>query len=278
VFITMKLSIKIAILDMYNGCANEGMRCIKLICEEFLIQNGIKENYVVFDVRKKNEIPKIEDFDIFISTGGPGNPLPEGNNWELKFSDFLDQIFEHNRTNKNKKFLFLICHSFQIASHHLKLGNLCKRRSTSFGVMPIHRTTDSKTEPFFSGLPEIFYALDSREYQIISPNWQKMNDSGAKVLCLEKIREDIPLERAIMSIRFSKEVFGTQFHPEVDAEGMLRYLKQEEKMIAVISEHGLEKYELMIDQLDDPDKIRLTESIIIPSFLNHAADQILKSN
>jgi len=100
---------------------------------------------------------------------------------------------------------------------------------------------------------------------------------GAKVLCLEKIREDIPLERAIMSIRFSKEVFGTQFHPEVGAEGMLRYLKQEKKMIAVISEHSLDIYELMIDQIDDPDKIKLTESIIIPSFLNHAAEQILKS-
>jgi hypothetical protein len=46
-------------------------------------------------------------------------------------------------------------------------------------------------------------------------------------------------------------------------------------MIAVISEHGSDKYEQMIDHLDDPDKIKLTESIIIPSFLNHAAEQIL---
>jgi hypothetical protein len=38
---------------MYNGCANEGMRYIKLICGEFLIQNGIKGNYLVFEVRKK---------------------------------------------------------------------------------------------------------------------------------------------------------------------------------------------------------------------------------
>jgi hypothetical protein len=95
------------------------------------------------------------------------------------------------------------------------------------------------------------------------------------VLCLEKIREYIPLERAIMAIRFSEEVFGTQFHPEADSEGMLSYFKQEEKMIAVISEHGSDKYEQMIDHLYDPDKIMLTESIIIPMFLNHAAEQIL---
>jgi GMP synthase-like glutamine amidotransferase len=171
--------------------------------------------------------------------------------------------------------MFLICHSFQVASNHLQLGYLCKRHSTSFGVMPIHRTSDGETEPFFNGLPDIFHAVDSRDYQIILPNWQKINNFGAKVLCLEKVREYVPLERAIMSIRFSEEVIGTQFHPEADAIGMLRYFKQEEKMIAVISEHGSDKYEQMIDHLDDPDKIKLTESIIIPSFLNHAAEQIL---
>jgi len=271
----MKENIKIAILDMYNGFTNEGMRCIKMICGEFLTQEGIKGNYDIFDVRKKNEIPKIEDYDIFISTGGPGNPLPEGHNWEDKYSIFLDQIFKHNRLNENKKFMFLICHSFQVVSNHLQLGYLCKRHSTSFGVMPIHRTSDGETEPFFNGLPDIFHAVDSRDYQIILPNWQKINNFGAKVLCLEKVREYVPLERAIMSIRFSEEVFGTQFHPEADAIGMLRYFKQEEKMIAVISEHGSDKYEQMIDHLDDPDKIKLTESIIIPSFLNHAAEQIL---
>ncbi|AFK05195.1 GMP synthase - glutamine amidotransferase domain-like protein [Emticicia oligotrophica DSM 17448] len=271
----MKENIKIAILDMYNGFNNEGMRCIKMICGQFLAQEGIKGKYDIFDVRKKNEIPEIEEYDIFISTGGPGNPLPEGHEWEAKFGNFIDQIFLHNQTQENKKYLFLICHSFQIACNHLHLGIVCKRRSTSFGVMPIHRTSDGENEPFFNGLPEIFYAVDSRDYQLIQPNWEKINQFGAKVLCLEKIRNYVPLERAIMAIRFSDEVFGTQFHPEADAEGMLRYFKQEEKMIAVVSEHGVEKYEEMIERLDDPDKIMLTESIVIPSFLNHAAEQIL---
>jgi hypothetical protein len=72
----MKEKIKIAILDMYNGFANEGMRCIKMICEEFLTQGGIKGNYDIFDVRKKNEIPKIEDYDIIEDTTLPFDKKP----------------------------------------------------------------------------------------------------------------------------------------------------------------------------------------------------------
>ena len=120
------------------------------------------------------------------------------------------------------------------------------------------------------------YAVDSRDYQLIQPNWQKINDFGAKVLCLEKIRPYVPLERAIMAIRFSDEVFGTQFHPEADSEGMMHNFKQEEKMLAVIKEYGSEKYEEMIDRLDDPDKIMLTEAVIIPTFLRKAAENILE--
>ncbi|MGB4930579.1 MAG: GMP synthase, partial [Chitinophagales bacterium] len=59
--------IKLAILDMYEGAANEGMRCIKAIAQS---QAGFVD-YKVFDVRAKGEIPD-KSYDIFISSGGPG--------------------------------------------------------------------------------------------------------------------------------------------------------------------------------------------------------------
>lgn len=274
--------LKIAILDLYNGKPNEGMRCIKMLVNDFFKIEGLEGSFQIFDVRQKNEVPSINDFDIFISSGGPGNPLPEGHEWESKYYSFLDSVFKNNnhfhKTGKGQlKHLFLICHSFQMASHHLGFGFVCKRRSTSFGVMPIHRIDIDHEEPLFEGLPEPFFAVDSRDYQLIQPNWQKINHFGAKVLCLEKERPHVPLERAIMAIRFSDEVFGTQFHPEADAEGMLHYFQQEEKMLAVIKEYGAEKYESMIDHLEDEDKIMLTESIIIPTFLKRSAEQVLAS-
>jgi homoserine O-succinyltransferase/O-acetyltransferase len=266
--------IKIAILDMYNGHANEGMRCIKMLVGKFLSQEGIRGNYDIFDVRKENQVPDLS-YDIYISSGGPGNPLPEGHAWEKPFYRLIDSIFEYNQENEDKKHLFLICHSFQMVSYHLGFGEVTKRRSTSFGVMPIHKEFEGDSEVIFERLPEPFYAVDSRDYQLIQPNWDKIEDFGAKILCLEKIRPHIDLERAIMAIRFSDEVFGTQFHPEADSEGMLRYFKTEEKKKAVIENYGEEKYYEMIDRLDDPDKIMLTEAVVIPTFLNIAAESLL---
>ena len=78
-----------------------------------------------------------------------------------------------------------------------------------------------------------------------------------------------------MAVRFSPEIFGTQFHPEADAEGMLRYYLKEEKKKWVIQTHGERKYYEMIDRLDDPDKIMLTESVILPTFLQNAAERLV---
>jgi GMP synthase-like glutamine amidotransferase len=77
-----------------------------------------------------------------------------------------------------------------------------------------------------------------------------------------------------MAIRFSNEIFGTQFHPEADAEGMMRYFKRDDKKQLVVKKHGKKKYLDMIEQLDDDDKIMKTNHTIIPRFLQEAADAI----
>ncbi|TAG62452.1 MAG: GMP synthase, partial [Runella slithyformis] len=123
-------------------------------------------------------------------------------------------------------------------------------------------------------LPEPFYAVDSRDYQLVQPDFTAINRMGAEVLCIEKERLHVPLERAIMAIRFSREIFGTQFHPEADDEGMLRYFLKSEKRDVVIKNHGQEKYDDMVNSLQDPDKIALTESVVIPTFLRLAAQQL----
>ena len=120
--------IKLALLDMNNNHANQGMKNIREISQQFKETSAENVEITVFDVRYKNEMPNVEEFDIFISSGGPGNPHREGYEWEQKFADFLDEVWEHNKNSEQKKFLFLICHSFQLASIHWKLGNICKRK------------------------------------------------------------------------------------------------------------------------------------------------------
>ncbi|NML57430.1 type 1 glutamine amidotransferase [Chryseobacterium cheonjiense] len=268
--------IRIALLDMNNNQVNQGFKNIKEISEAFR-QSCTGENVSIttFDVRSKNEIPDIKDFDIFISSGGPGNPHREGFEWEDQFSVFLDSIYNHNRISQEKKYLFLICHSFQLASIHWKLGNICKRKSYSFGVMPVHKTEDGEEEFLFKNLPDPFYAVDSRAYQFIEPDHERFEELGMKITAIEKFRPHIDLERAVMAVRFSEEIFGTQFHPEANPEGMIENLKDEKNKLAMIENFGMEKYLETIDRIDDEDKITLTQSQILPRFLDQAKQNII---
>lgn len=278
----MQKPLKIAILDMYNNSSGEGMRCIVKLIDEFHGREGMLIETKIFNVRAKHEIPDLSH-DIYISTGGPGSPLELGKPWEQPYFKFIDDVFSYNQSEKvltqtsPKKFMFLICHSFQLVARHLGIGNVTKRKSTAFGVFPVNQIDRTIKEELFEGLPEPFFVVDSRDYQLVSPNKKRIKQLGVIILRMEKERPHINLERAIMAIHFSNEVFGTQFHPEADGIGMLKYLSSEDKKKAVIKTHGLEKYNDMIDKLDDPDKILLTESIIIPTFLKKAYMSILST-
>ncbi|MDB5222235.1 MAG: synthase [Chitinophagaceae bacterium] len=268
-----KKIIKIAILDMYEGQDNQGMRCLREIINQFQETNNFDVEWDEFEVRLKNETPGTS-YDIYISTGGPGSPLEsEGSEWEKTYFNWLGTIEEWNNNpdNPQKKYVFFICHSFQLVCRYWKLANVCKRNSTAFGVFPIHLLEDGKNEPVFNGLNDPFYAVDSRDWQVIEPKMDILY-KGAKILCIEKERVHIPLERAIMAIRFNEYFFGTQFHPEADAVGMSMYLQTEEKKKTVIESYGYDKWESMLKHLNDPDKISWTYSHILPNFLNIAVE------
>ncbi len=260
--------LKVAILDMNNGVQNEGMRCIRKIIENFGNTSTSPVEYEVFDVRQKNEIPDLS-FDAYIATGGPGRPFPEGHVWERHFFNFLDTIreFNLNRRNTQKKHLFLICHSFQMACLHWQLAMVSKRRSSAFGIFPVHKTHFALNEPLFEGLHDPFWVIDARDYQVTQPSQLALEIMGAKILCLEKIRPIVNLERAVMAIRFSPYIFGTQFHPEADADGMLRHFSEHGKKELVVKTHGENKYYEMLRHLNHPEKIALTEAVILPNFL-----------
>lgn len=264
--------LKIAILDMNNGVQNEGMRCILKIIDNFSNTQSLAVQYEIFDVRLKNEVPDLS-FDAYISTGGPGNPYPEGHSWERPYFNFLDAIREYNfnRRNNQKKHLFLICHSFQLACHYWQLALVSKRRSAAFGVFPVHKTHYALKEPLFEGLNDPFWIIDAREYQVTQPSLLALEIMGAQILCIEKIRPIVNLERAIMAIRFSPYIFGTQFHPEADADGMLKHFTENNKQDLVVKTHGEDKYFEMLRHLNHPEKITLTESVILPNFLKRVS-------
>jgi len=265
-----KKKINLAILDMYDGEVNQGMRCIKDILGRFSDQIS----YRIYDVRGKAELPDILEYDLYISTGGPGSPLDGNGNWDLKYFDLLDQIWIWNQNHSQKKFILLICHSFQMACRHFGLGKLSKRKSTSFGVMSIHKTPDGLNDPLFENLDNPFWAVDSRDYQVLQPNHKKFNLLGAKIIALEKIRTHVEYERAIMAIRFSEEIIGTQFHPEADPVGFLAHLKKPEVREKIIEAKGKAKFRTMLEHLVDENKIYKTNETLISNFLNQSISKI----
>lgn len=268
--------IRIAVLDLYDGVANQGMRGIRETLQRFYRNQAFEISWDEFNVRQKNEIPDLS-YDIFISSGGPGSPLEtKDSKWETGYFNWLQQVEQWNKEEKNtqKKHVFFICHSFQLACRYFKIGNLCKRKSTAFGIFPVHLLTNGKDEPVFNEMLDPFYAVDSRDYQVIEPDHQQIQSIGASILAIEKERPQVLLERAVMAIRFNEYMIGTQFHPEADASGMSLYLQTDEKKKTVIENYGLQKWEQMITHLNDPDKISFTYSHILPNFLSIASNQL----
>ncbi len=277
-FVSMKeiRKLKVAILDLYEGVPNQGMRCLRNILNDFSEENNIEVDRNEFDVRLLNTVPDMS-YDVFISSGGPGSPLESRySDWEKKYFAWLNEVerWNLNPDTVRKKFVFFICHSFQLSARYYNIGILTKRHSSAFGTFPIHMLGDAFNEPVFTGLRDPFYAVDSRDYQVIQPNPDVIKKMGAKILCIEKERRHVPYERAIMGIRYNEYMIGTQFHPEADAPGMSMYLNREDKKKMIIENYGEEKWRGMLSHLDDPDKILWTYSHVLPNFLNQAVEQL----
>jgi len=253
--------LNIAIIDMYDGNTNVGMECIQLLLAHWSNDRNVLTAQQIFRLRDHCEIPD-DSFDAYISTGGPGSPSDsEGEQWDTLYTQWLDQMLVL------KKPVFLICHSFQIACRHFNLGKISLRKSRQLGILPVHPIVYND---LFEGLEDPFYTLESRLYQITEPNDTLINSMGACIIALEKQRPQVPLERAIMGIQFNEFMAGVQFHPEGEYHILLDYFKEEKIKTSIVEEFGIEKWDRMIDHLNDPAKIKSTFHTIIPNFLDKA--------
>jgi GMP synthase-like glutamine amidotransferase len=262
------MKVKAAIIDLYKNEYNEGIRCIK----EIISGEGIE--YDLYDARYKNEIPGT-DYDIYISSGGPGNPFDgQGTEWEKNYFNLLDNIIAHNQKEDRKKHLFFICHSFQIMARYFRFAEVNERYERSFGVHPFVRTESGRTDPILKDLPDPFYAADFRQYQVIQPDNKVLSGLGASIISMEPSNNSH--EPAVMGVRISEEIVGTQFHPEADPASMTYHFRQKERKESVVNKFGESKYQEMLDLLDSPEGIQLTRKTVLPSFLKHAVSKLSK--
>ena len=267
----MQKPIRVAVLDMNNNVVNRGVPYIRRMLESY----GDALQFDVFDVRHKLELPDAS-YDIYVSSGGPGSPFDFEGGWNVGYFSLIEELFQHNQhpSVNRRKFVFFICHSFQLACQHFKTGEIKRRVTRSFGTFPVFKTDDGDREPCFEGLPDPFYIADFRDWQVINAYENYLLENNFKVLALEKDRPHVALPRAIMAIRFSETMIGTQFHPEADAEGMFAYFNEADRRAQVIRDFGDDKLEQMLADLEDPQKINLTHQTILPKFLNAAIEEL----
>ena len=273
-----KQKIKITTIDLYDNERNEGMRCIREIITG--AQNKFKDvqlTYNVYETRYKGDVPNL-DYDIYISSGGPGSPFNgKGTQWEKDYFNLIDAIYNYNKNNSDKKkYIFFICHSFQMMARFFEFGEVSKRDWKSLGVIPFTKTKEGKNDPILKELSNPFYAADIRQYQVTNPNKKNIEELGAKILSFEKVDDNAENNPAISVVRINSEIAGTQFHPEADPESMLYHFNKPEEKKQIIGTYGKQKYNRMIEILQEPNAIRLTRKTIIPNFLNRAIDELSK--
>lgn len=267
--------IKAALIDLYNNEVNLGIAAIQELLSSFNKKlNEELLHQATFETRYRGDVPDLS-FDIYISSGGPGSPFDgEGKVWEKKYFELLEKVWNHNQKSDRKKYLFFICHSFQMMARFFNLGLVSKRKSRSFGIFPVHKTEDGANDPLLKDLPNPFFAADFRWWQVTNPNKKVFEELGAKILALEKFRPHVQYERAIMAIRISPEIFGVQFHAEAHSEGMRYHYEKEHVKQKIINDLGEKKYEYLLEQLEDPDKVEITQKTILPLFLEEAIKQL----
>src|SRR5882762_3586904 len=117
--------IRVAILDLYEGQPNQGMRCLREILQQYGEDHGLDLQHDEFEVRLGHKVPDLS-YDVYISSGGPGSPLEsKSSEWERHYFDWLASLEKYNgsRAGAAKHVLF-ICHSFQLACRYFEIAGI----------------------------------------------------------------------------------------------------------------------------------------------------------
>lgn len=211
----------LALIDFNAGRPNRGKANILAVTEEL----GYEP--VLFDLRLNNDIPNIADFDVFVSTGGPGDPSDTGN-WGETYRQFVNNLMEYNKNNpENPKYYFAICHSFQVLSEDvLKIGKSSMRDNKLTGIHS-QKTVYEDLPPLLASLPEHFNTLENRFYQI---------------LLIDTHPDFVPFAMAdeYLTGLTSRDgtILATQFHPEATTQSVTEMLNDPEQEQLVREIHG----------------------------------------
>ena len=177
--------------------------------QAFLEKGGLREDQVVRIRMEQGALPDtfdLDDYAAVIVGGGPGcvsddpgtrDPIEA--RAEAELLALMPDI-----TAQDKPFLGC-CYGIGLLGHHLG-GEVSKRQySEPVMAVPCDVTSDGKEDPLLSALPSRFDAFVGHKEAL-----QELPEGAVHLMSSERC--------PFQMIRFGKNVYATQFHPEADGQ------------------------------------------------------------
>lgn len=267
---------------MNNGVANQATRCFRRIVNRFVERArernpGLEANFVHLQPRNLGEVPSADDFDLVLSSGGPGSPFDGfDDRWCLDYRAFLDAVVERNlRDPSRAPKVFAVCHSFEIAMIHFAVAEMRRRSTRKFGVMPAYLTDSGQAADFLRPFGYRLFSWEHRDWEAVNLDARRLRELGGHLLAEEAHSQSVVnVGDAIVALAFAPGIVGTQFHPEADRPGVEAWLEKPEHRDAVHDAYGELLYKRMVNSLNVPDRLARTFALLIPGWLAHRFNEL----
>lgn len=211
----LKTQQKIAVISMSaDGLGLQGQRALEALAHKCGDYNGL-----ACMVREGGVLPDLNDFDVLLSSGGPGDPTELGD-WGQAYAELIEAIRVHNQNHPDRpKRVFLVCHSFQVMSHYWGLGQLSERPFAMWGIQrQISEALPADAAQVFP--TDDFYAFESRFYQV-----QPTYDLKQKCAELDIVVTSRDEQGALTTWQTRDgHIVATQFHPEALAVDLVKLM------------------------------------------------------
>ncbi len=264
--------LRVCLVDMNNGVANQATRCFRRIVDAFALRVRAKNPNleVAFkhvQPRNLGELPG--DEDLVLSSGGPGSPHDGYDEpWCTGYRAFLDRVVEDNleRPTASVK-VFVVCHSFELSILHFKVAEMQRRTSLKFGLMPAYMTAEGEQTDYLRPFGYRLFCWEHRNWEAVNLDAARLRALGGALLSRETAEGGAYKGDALLGLRFAPGVDGTQFHPEADKPGVMNWIERPEHKVAVTDAYGEALYERMVKSLGNPDRLAKTFALVLPGWL-----------
>jgi GMP synthase-like glutamine amidotransferase len=278
------LPVRICLVDMNNGVANQATRCFRRLVESLkeraaAANPGLEVFFKHVQPRNLGELPD-RDVDLVLSSGGPGSPYDGFEDpWCTGYRAFLDHVVERNAKDPlHAPRMLAICHSFELATIHLGVGRMRLRpEGRKFGVMPIYVTEEGRDSELLGGFGDRLFAFEHRNWEAVDLDPARLAQLGGRVLARESRTGRVDKGPALLAFDFAPGLCGCQFHPEADREGVLSWLNKPEQAADLKRIYGEALYDRMIKTLDDPTRVARTFALLVPGWLVSAFNHIARA-